>query len=289
MYTFLAGCAEQAWLKCEKYYKKEDESPAYYAAILLNPQLKYAWFEQVWENNDEAQRHGWLRKVKRDIESLWDDEYKGKHSDEGHQSLPQQQPQEPRSSLATLYEKKANFKRIRLSPPTASSSSPLPRPDLLHEYCVTNLYTPAIGEKFDAISYWQQRYNSQRDLARFALDLLAIPPMADAPERLFSSAKLLLTDRRSRLKMDIIEANECLRSSYGPPLRGCFNDGDFGILEQEAGVSAEEMRQYEDKIEVDIEQTNGAGDDEGVDLDALRALENDDRDIDYDSDEIEIN
>jgi hypothetical protein len=33
-------------------------------------------------------------------------------------------------------------------------------------------------------------------------------------ERLFSSAKLLLSDRRARMKEDIIEASECLRYWY---------------------------------------------------------------------------
>ena len=35
-----------------------------------------------------------------------------------------------------------------------------------------------------------------------ALDALAVLAMSDECERLFSSAKLLLTDRRSRLQMD---------------------------------------------------------------------------------------
>jgi hypothetical protein len=50
-----------------------------------------------------------------------------------------------------------------------------------------------------------------------ALDALAVLAMSDECERLFSSAKLLLTDRRSRLQMDIVEACECLRAWYGPP------------------------------------------------------------------------
>ena len=56
-----------------------------------------------------------------------------------------------------------------------------------------------------------------------ALDILAVLPMSDEIERVFSSAKLLLTDRRSHLKMDIIEANECLRSWYGHPEKGSFD------------------------------------------------------------------
>ncbi|KAG9376701.1 Dimer-Tnp-hAT domain containing protein [Pyrenophora tritici-repentis] len=58
----------------------------------------------------------------------------------------------------------------------------------------------------EAIAYWLSRYD-QRDLARFALDMFAISPMSDECERLFSSAKLTIVDRRGRLKADIIEAD----------------------------------------------------------------------------------
>ena len=36
-------------------------------------------------------------------------------------------------------------------------------------------------------------------------------------ERVFSSAKHLLTDPQNRLKANIIEANECLKSWFGRP------------------------------------------------------------------------
>ena len=64
---------------------------------------------------------------------------------------------------------------------------------------------------------WLSRYDSQRDLASFALDLFAISPMSDECERPFSSAKLTIVDCRGRLKADIIEACECLRAWYGKP------------------------------------------------------------------------
>ena len=57
--------------------------------------------------------------------------------------------------------------------------------------------------------------------------------MSDDCERLFSSAKLLITDRRSCLKMDIIEANECLRAWYGKPRKGTFDDKTVGVEEGE--------------------------------------------------------
>ena len=58
---------------------------------------------------------------------------------------------------------------------------------------------------------------TQPDLARFALDMLAIPMMSAECERVFSSAKHLITDARNRLNPDIIEANECLKHWFGKP------------------------------------------------------------------------
>ncbi|ODQ72320.1 hypothetical protein LIPSTDRAFT_71821 [Lipomyces starkeyi NRRL Y-11557] len=45
-----------------------------------------------------------------------------------------------------------------------------------------------------------------------ALDVLSIPAMSAEPERLFSSAKITITDRRNRLGIETIEAIECLKS-----------------------------------------------------------------------------
>ena len=45
-YKYLAGCLKAAQAKCEKYYKKANETAAYYTAIVLNPTLKMLWFEQ---------------------------------------------------------------------------------------------------------------------------------------------------------------------------------------------------------------------------------------------------
>jgi hAT family C-terminal dimerisation region len=45
-----------------------------------------------------------------------------------------------------------------------------------------------------------------------AFDILSIPTMSAEPERLFSSAKITITDRRNRLGIESIEAIECLKS-----------------------------------------------------------------------------
>jgi len=48
-----------------------------------------------------------------------------------------------------------------------------------------------------------------------ALDVLLIPAMSADPERLFSGAKITISDRRSRLGIATIEALEGLKSWLG--------------------------------------------------------------------------
>jgi hypothetical protein len=50
------------------------------------------------------------------------------------------------------------------------------------------------------------------NLQKMALDILSIPAMSAEPERLFSGAKITITDRRNRLGVDTIEYLECLKS-----------------------------------------------------------------------------
>jgi hypothetical protein len=48
-----------------------------------------------------------------------------------------------------------------------------------------------------------------------ALDILSIPAMSAELERLFSGAKITITDYRNRLGIESIEAIECLKSWLG--------------------------------------------------------------------------
>ena len=48
-----------------------------------------------------------------------------------------------------------------------------------------------------------------------ALDILSIPAMSAEPERLFSGAKITISDRRNRLTIDTIQALQCLKSWLG--------------------------------------------------------------------------
>ena len=56
----------------------------------------------------------------------------------------------------------------------------------------------------------QQRVSP--NLSRMAIELLSIPAMSAEPERLFSGAKLTISDQRASLQAQTIEATECLKS-----------------------------------------------------------------------------
>ena len=45
----LAACLTASWNQIEKYYKLVDETPIYYAAILLNPSPKMQKLREMWQ------------------------------------------------------------------------------------------------------------------------------------------------------------------------------------------------------------------------------------------------
>jgi hypothetical protein len=213
--------------KCNKYYNMADQTADYYLAIIMNPTLKTAWFQHRW--GDHTIKSTWLKNnILPVIRELWLQEYKGKSS----ASIPTSTPASiPHSQSPKYYVSCREHKRLRLtrSPDASTATS---GPDELDEYLSTDILLTT-DEHYNPIQYWQQRFHNYPDLAQFALDALAVPPCSDECERLFSSAKQLISDRRSRLCMDIIEANECLRAWYGRPEKGSFDDKDIGEAEGE--------------------------------------------------------
>ncbi|KAM4066278.1 ribonuclease H-like protein [Hirsutella rhossiliensis] len=136
--------------------------------------------------------------------------------------------------LDPAFDRQREYKRIRIDGPAAAT-------DLYEQYISTDRLHDEEAGCDEAIAYWLSRYNSQRDLARFALDLFAVSPMSDKCERLFSSAKLGIVDRRGRLKADIIEACECLRAWYGKPRAEDSEDsGDSENESDQSGIDTVE-------------------------------------------------
>ena len=94
---------------------------------------------------------------------------------------------------------------------------------------------------------WQLKTTQQvnyPNLSKLALDILSIPAMSANPKRLFSSAKLLITNLRNKLGIDITKAFKCLKSQY--KIKGQI--GEFKYLEE---VIREEVKKVNKKIGVD--------------------------------------
>jgi hypothetical protein len=225
-WEYLQSCADAAWSKCAEYYNNQqlnwrnrfpedtDLLPAYFAAQVLDPYRKWAWFRQEWVLPGDEEKKKWFDSAQLAVKELWKMEYKGKYPVETvHSPKPTERDPDP------AFDRQREHKRIRLDGPVSAT-------DLYEQYIATDRLHDDEAGCDEAIAYWLSRYDSQRDLARFALDLFAISPMSDECERLFSSAKLTVVDRRGRLKADIIEACECLRAWYREENVEDDSDGD---------------------------------------------------------------
>jgi hypothetical protein len=252
-YKWLAGAADVSWAKCNKYYNMADQTAAYYLAIIMNPTLKTAWFQQRWSGH--TIRSTWLKNdVLPLVKELWFQEYKGKSSASTPTStpMPMPGPKAPKHYMSCR-----EHKRLKLDTHFDASVA-IEGSDELDEYLSTNVVTTT-DEHYDPIQYWNDRFCTQPDLAQMALDALAVPPCSDELERLFSSAKLLITPHRSRLHMDIIEANECLRAWFGRPVKGSFDDRNIGM---EEGETLDDNHEYGQSLE-DKDEGDHVEDQEG--------------------------
>jgi hypothetical protein len=185
----LSSMFNSGWAKMNKYYSKTNESSAYIAAIVLNPNFKWSYINNNWDK-------AWLPQARQMMKALWES-YKSKTASSGI-SLPAQPT--PKQSESTN-----DFKAWM-------KNQSIPRlEDEYSRYCALDCTFDV-----DPRAWWQEKtqQTSFPILSRLALDILSIPAMSADPERLFSSTKLVLSDLRNRLGMDIVEAFECLKSWY---------------------------------------------------------------------------
>lgn len=73
---------------------------------------------------------------------------------------------------------------------------------------------PLPQAKFDVVAWWMESAQQIRfpRLAKMAIDLLGAPAQSSDNERLFSLGKFTITDVRTTLGVDVVEASLCLKS-----------------------------------------------------------------------------
>ena len=70
-YRHITMSVNNAWKMLDKYYNLTDISPVYVATVVLNPQLKWSFFEQHWRT-----RPTWIAEARRMVKQLWITRYR---------------------------------------------------------------------------------------------------------------------------------------------------------------------------------------------------------------------
>ncbi|TFK82993.1 hypothetical protein K466DRAFT_628748, partial [Polyporus arcularius HHB13444] len=98
---------------------------------------------------------------------------------------------------------------------------------------------PEVTKKTDLVQLWSKSTGVYPTLARMALDVLPIPAASTGAESLFSRAKEVTTDRRSRLDPDILEEIECLSWHWKGTLP------DYATVNEDTVEVVEGLKEYE--------------------------------------------
>ncbi|OJT06528.1 Zinc finger BED domain-containing protein RICESLEEPER 2 [Trametes pubescens] len=208
--------------KLGKYYTKLDNSEVYVLSLLLHPYYKLSYIEQKWggekEQLDEIDAGNpdainWTKHAHEIVDDAmalyWPKRLNASTADTG--AANQEAPGAPRApaqgrAQAADSDSDDDFDRARLrrlqADPSGGWKAELKR----------YLDDPGIGttKHTDTVEYWWEHRHVYPTLARMALDILPIPASSVAVERLFSRAREVSTDRRSRLGPDLFEWLECL-------------------------------------------------------------------------------
>jgi hypothetical protein len=198
----LKACIVNCWVKLDEYFVIVDETPALYASVVTTPHMKWFYFEHTWQHahtwKDAKQPRQWLPKGKKALLTLWN-EYKTMQFSPGElQVCGEKRGSEIDSDP---FDDDTDMTRIQTRVQI----------DELEAWISAACFKLDDGDTLP--KYWlrQRRGQSTARLAQMGLDMVSIPAMSSECERVFSQAKLLITGQRSSLKVDIIEATQCLR------------------------------------------------------------------------------
>lgn len=183
----LAVAHQNAWDKLNKYYNKTDTSHEIYgAATLLHPARRKAYFDEQWTSKEgKAMKNKMIASLKK----TWEQEYQGQAP---RATTPLEQPKARKGFLDD------HFKKVQSATSDPFSAFINAAPTEFADESAENL-----------ITWWMKDDNSA--LRQMALDLISIPAMSAEVERVFSSAKRLITPDRNRLSDTTIEILQLLK------------------------------------------------------------------------------
>ena len=173
----------------DKYYRLLDSTPVYVAALVLYLSRKWRYIEKHWKKD-------WVITAKSRMRSFWETKYRDT-------------PVAP-SPLTTRAPPPTNTKTPNAFFEWLDDDDDKAIEDEYDRYCALP-QVPRIKHRYE---WWLEPTQQKRfpNLSRMALDILSIPAMSADPKRLFSGAKITISDRRNRLRITTIQALECLKS-----------------------------------------------------------------------------
>ena len=191
---FMASRVNSAQSKLDKYYTKTNDLAAYIAAIILDPCMKWEYITSTWQPE-------WIPDARALVVKLWK-RYRPTSSNTSSSdpnidpTLTQIQP--PNNAFTAWKQQKSGKGASNIDEYARYIREPLIPQDYI---------------KNRACSQWleERQQRLYPNLSQMALDILTIPAMSAAPERLFSSANITISDRRNRLYADTTEAIKCLK------------------------------------------------------------------------------
>nr|VWO96606.1 C2H2-type domain-containing protein [Ganoderma boninense] len=222
--------------KLNKYYTKLDNSDVYILALLLHPYYKLRYIEKKWGGHAEQQAEiaagnfdaiNWIEHAREVVNTAMEHYWplrlgqqtntSASGSSGGGNNTSASGGRRTRSGPAggmSSDSEEDDFDRERAQLVNSESSSGWKQE--LRAY----LEDPALTVKkdCDTVEWWSKFSYLYPTLARMALDILPIPASSVAVERLFSRAKEVSTDRRSRIGADLFEWLECLSHHWRPTI-----------------------------------------------------------------------
>ena len=213
--SFLKSGVNMALQKINKYFDKmKDESPYYFAAVILYPSLKRAYFRDKWKRWPQ-----WWKHAERCMETIFADFINDQEDEEDEQLVEPRRRKVPRKSDDDSADEYAQSLVIDESLTSTRNRKRIKLASELDRYYDAGLEFIKIrtndGDEVndvvpDPLTWW---LNTGRvlypTLAKIALNMFSIPAMSSACERVFSQAKKIVTDERNRLSVDTIEADQC--------------------------------------------------------------------------------
>ena len=187
-HSALRESVQSGWTKMLKYWNRTERSLAYMAAIVLNPCIKWSYFDE-WEAD-------WRPNMKQALKTFWEETYR---SSTGLPARPSAAPETTNTFIKWMASKRGG----------AQDTS-----DELDRYLSEPLLMGS--DNISAIEWWLLPEQRQRLplLSKMAIDIYSIPSMSSEPERVFSGSKHTITDQRCRLNIETIELLECLKSWF---------------------------------------------------------------------------